>query len=190
MSDRSSSSPAAVFAGSVALSSETSCKFFSGLRFAHRDSGVEPVSLVSATGKQRDKVLRHFALLDAELHDQTFLSTHAIHHHAHTVDRDSRIRFGTRRNCLNTLRQPEFSLARMAAACFDGVAARNDVLRAQLSEFSRASSGSMLLSSSAASSSPSSSSSSSSSVSSRRVQETDVSAVVGAISSAFRIDSR
>ncbi|CGX68838.1 Uncharacterised protein [Salmonella enterica subsp. enterica serovar Typhi] len=106
-------------------------------RFVHRDSGIEPGFAGFVTGKQRDKVLlRHFALLDAELHDQTFLSTHAIHHHAHTVDQIVELlRYQT--ELFEHFRQLQnlFLRGSMAAAFrFDGVA-RNDVLRAQFSEF-------------------------------------------------------
>ena len=55
-------------------------------RFVHRDCRVEPGFTGFIASKQGDEVfLRHFALLNAELHDQTFLSTHAVHHDAHAV---------------------------------------------------------------------------------------------------------
>ncbi|MNE14711.1 hypothetical protein D3C80_1075990 [compost metagenome] len=56
-------------------------------RFVHRDSRVEPGLAGFVAGEQSDEVLfRHFALLNAQLHDDTFLSTNAVHHDAHAVN--------------------------------------------------------------------------------------------------------
>ena len=52
----------------------------------HRDSGVEPGFAGFVAGEEGDEVLlRHFALLNAQLHDDAFLGAYAIHHHAHAV---------------------------------------------------------------------------------------------------------
>jgi len=56
-------------------------------RLVHRNCRVEPGIAGFVAGKQGNEVfLRHFALLNAELHDQTFLRTNAVHHDAHAVD--------------------------------------------------------------------------------------------------------
>ncbi len=106
-------------------------------RFVHRDSGVGFGFRWFRCGKQRDKVLlRHFTAR-RELHDQTFTGTHAIHH-AHTVDQIVRVISGTRRNCLNTSNSFRISSCAAAACGLSLMVSRNDVLRAQLSNFSRA----------------------------------------------------
>lgn len=134
-------------------------------RLVHRNCRVEPGIAGFVAGKQSNEVfLRHFALLNAELHDQTFLRTNAVHHDAHTVDQVVKL-LRHQAELFEYFRQFQdlfLSGSVTATFRFDGVT-RYNVLSAQFRKFSRASSGSMLLSSSALSSSPSSSSSSSSS---------------------------
>ncbi len=55
-------------------------------RLVHCQCRSEPGFAGFIAGKQRDEVfLRHFALFNAHLHDDTFLGAHAIHHHTHAV---------------------------------------------------------------------------------------------------------
>ncbi len=55
--------------------------------FTHRQRSFEPLDASFVAGEHRHEVfLRHFALLNAQLHDQTFLRADTIHHGAHAVD--------------------------------------------------------------------------------------------------------
>ena len=55
-------------------------------RLVHRQGCIEPSLVGFVASKQRNEVfLRHFALFNAQLHDNAFLGTHAIHHGAHAV---------------------------------------------------------------------------------------------------------
>ncbi len=55
-------------------------------RLVHCQCGFEPAFIGFVAGKQRDEVfLRHFAQLNTELHNQTFLGTDTFHHGAHAA---------------------------------------------------------------------------------------------------------
>ncbi len=105
--------------------------------FVHRDSRVKPGFAGFIAGEQGDEVLlRHFALLNAQLHDQAFLGTHAVHHYAHAVNQVVEL-FWHQTELLEHFRQFQdlFLSAGVAAAFrFDGVTGDN-ILRAQLTEF-------------------------------------------------------
>ena len=106
-------------------------------RLVHCHRGVEPGFAGFVAGEQGDEVfLRHFALLNAQLHDDTFLSTNAIHHAAHAVDQVIEL-LRHQAELLEDFRQLQdlFLGGGMATTFgFDGVA-RQLVLGTQLGEF-------------------------------------------------------
>ena len=103
-------------------------------RLVHRDSRVEPGFAGFVAGEEGDEVLlRHFALLNAQLHDDAFLGTYAIHHHAHAVHQVVEL-FWHQAELFEYFRQFQdlFLCGGMAAAFrFDGVT-RHFVLGTQL----------------------------------------------------------
>ncbi|SAJ10302.1 Uncharacterised protein [Enterobacter cloacae] len=103
-------------------------------RLVHRDSGVEPGFAGFIAGEEGNEVLlRHFALFNAQLHDDTFLGTYAIHHHAHAVHQVVEL-FWHQAELFEHFRQLQdlFLSGGMAAAFrFDGVT-RHFVLGTQL----------------------------------------------------------
>ncbi|AEW75283.1 hypothetical protein EcWSU1_03855 [Enterobacter ludwigii] len=103
-------------------------------RLVHRDSRVEPGFAGFVAGEEGDEVLlRHFALLNAQFHDDAFLGTYAIHHHAHAVNQVVEL-FRHQTELFEDFRQfQDLFLCGCVAAtfCFDGVT-RDFVLGTQL----------------------------------------------------------
>ena len=106
-------------------------------RLVHRNCRVEPGIAGFVAGKQGNEVfLRHFALLNAELHDQTFLRTNAVHHDAHAVDQVVKL-LRHQAELFEYFRQFQdlfLSGSVTAAFRFDGVT-RYNVLSAQFRKF-------------------------------------------------------
>ncbi len=106
-------------------------------RFVHGDCRVKPGFAGFVAGEEGDEVLlRHFALLNAHLHDDTFLGTHAVHHGAHAVHQIVEL-FRHQAELFEHFRklQDLFLRRRVAAAFgFDGVAG-HFVLGTQFTEF-------------------------------------------------------
>ena len=108
-----------------------------GPRLVHRNGGIEPGFAGFVAGEQGDEVfLRHFALLNTELHDQAFLRANAIHHDAHAVHQVVEL-LRHQAELLKHFRQLQNFGLRIGVAAtfrFDGVTG-DFVLRTQLCEF-------------------------------------------------------
>ncbi|CCJ86123.1 hypothetical protein BN133_2500 [Cronobacter dublinensis 582] len=106
-------------------------------RLVHGDSRIKPGFAGFIAGEEGDEVLlRHFALLNAHLHDDAFLGAHAIHHDTHAVNQVVEL-FRHQTELFEHFRklQDLFLRRRVAAAFrFDSVAG-HFVLSTQLAEF-------------------------------------------------------